>query len=69
MLVEVKVMPWFECPECGDQKYAKDWVECGNRHYAVGMYKILDWGKYTKPKKYIENKGVAEENLSESLIT
>lgn len=54
----------LECPECGSVVNSKNWQDCGNKHQAVGMYQVLDWGKYVKPILPIENKGVPEKNIS-----
>jgi len=42
-------MKVYECPECGAVVKAGDWPECGNRHPAIGMYQVLDWGSGGEP--------------------
>ena len=56
----------LECPECGSVVQSKGWQDCGDKHQAVGMYQVLDWGRLGKQILTIGNKGIAEEKFLES---
>jgi ABC-type ATPase with predicted acetyltransferase domain len=44
-------MKIYECAECGKCVMAKKWPDCGNKHQAVGMYQVIDWGKGGRPQE------------------
>jgi hypothetical protein len=58
----------LECPECGEVRESKNWQDCANKHADVGMYQVIQWGKYWSGYLAIKNKGVPEEKKDKSLI-
>lgn len=61
----------LECPECGDVARSQKWEMCrgvkGKRHKPIAMYRVMDWGEYSRPEElsreqFVENKGKTERD-------